>query len=186
VSGYQTIVIDPPWDMKRGSQYSWREGRASGQRRELDYERMSLEQIAGIGVEALAAPDAHLFCWTTGTFLEATYPIVRGWGFAPSQTLIWCKEPHGWGPGGVFQATAEFIVYARRGQPEPSAASTIDRQWWVWPRGEHSAKPDAFLDMLEAKFPEPRVELFARRARLSGWDYAGDEALATVAVAGLR
>lgn len=185
MSEFQTIVVDPPWPQARGSQYSWRDGRASGKRRELDYDPMSLEQIAAIGVEELAAEHAHLFCWTTGTFLEQTYGIVRRWGFRPSQLLVWCKEPHGWGPGGVFQATVEFIVYARRGQPEPSAASTVDRQWWVWPRGEHSAKPEAFLDMVGDVFPGPHLELFARRARF-GWSYGGDESLGDVAVAGLR
>jgi len=50
--------------------------------------------------------------------------------------------------------------------------------WWAWPRGAHSAKPDAFLDIVEQVSPGPYVELFARRARF-GWDYWGDESLGT-------
>lgn len=48
--------------------------------------------------------------------------------------------------------------------------------WWQWRRGEHSAKPEAFIDMVETTSPGPYLELFARRQRL-GWDTWGDQAL---------
>ena len=52
-----------------------------------------------------------------------------------------------------------------------------DTRWFTWPRGAHSAKPDAFLDLVERVSPAPRAELFSRRARF-GWDYPiGDQAL---------
>ena len=178
---YVTIVVDPPWQMKRGSQYAWREGRASGKRQDLDYPTMTLNEIADLRVRDLAATDAHLFVWTTQRHLEATPGIIRGWGFVPSCTLAWCKAPHGWGPGGVFQSTLEFIIYARRGKPEPST-HTITSQWFEWPRGDHSAKPEAFLDLVEQHFPGPYLEMFARRNRL-GWDTWGNEALEHVEVA---
>jgi N6-adenosine-specific RNA methylase IME4 len=53
-----------------------------------------------------------------------------------------------------------------------------DTRWWVWPRGAHSAKPEAFLDVVESVSPGPYVELFARRDRL-GWDTWGNESLGT-------
>lgn len=53
-----------------------------------------------------------------------------------------------------------------------------DTRWWEWPRGKHSEKPEAFLDLVEQVSPAPRVELFARRDRL-GWDTWGDESLGT-------
>jgi N6-adenosine-specific RNA methylase IME4 len=52
----------------------------------------------------------------------------------------------------------------------------VDTRWFEWPRGAHSVKPEAFLDMVEEVSPAPRLELFSRRARL-GWDTWGDEAL---------
>lgn len=58
-----------------------------------------------------------------------------------------------------------------------------DSTWWEWPRGGHSVKPDAFLDMVEAALPGPYLEMFARRARF-GWDYWGDESLGTAEIAG--
>jgi N6-adenosine-specific RNA methylase IME4 len=51
-----------------------------------------------------------------------------------------------------------------------------DTSWFTWPRGPHSVKPDAFLDLVEQVSPGPYLELFARRQRL-GWDTWGDEAL---------
>jgi N6-adenosine-specific RNA methylase IME4 len=51
-------------------------------------------------------------------------------------------------------------------------------RWFEWPRGKHSAKPDAFLDLVERVSPGPYCELFARRDRL-GWDTWGDQSLGT-------
>ena len=65
--------------------------------------------------------------------------------------------------------------------PAPREKSSYFRHnttWWNWPVGEHSAKPDAFLDIVEQVSPGPYVELFARRARF-GWDYWGNESLGT-------
>lgn len=49
-------------------------------------------------------------------------------------------------------------------------------------RGPHSAKPEAFLDIVEQVSPGPYLELFARRQRL-GWDTWGKEALNHVEMA---
>ena len=43
------------------------------------------------------------------------------------------------------------------------------------PKTEHSAKPDAVQERIEAMYPTARkLELFARRRR-PGWDVWGDE-----------
>jgi N6-adenosine-specific RNA methylase IME4 len=47
-----------------------------------------------------------------------------------------------------------------------------DTTWWKWKRGGHSAKPPAFIDLVERVSPFPYVELFARQPRL-GWDSWG-------------
>lgn len=51
-----------------------------------------------------------------------------------------------------------------------------DTSWFKWSRGPHSAKPEAFLDLVEQVSPGPYLEMFARRNRL-GWDTWGNEAL---------
>jgi N6-adenosine-specific RNA methylase IME4 len=179
VRQYRTIVADPPWQIQRLGALSWREGRPSGAGMELDYLTMTDAEIAALPVSNLASANAHLFMWTTQRHLPAALDIVKAWGFRYICALAWCKEPHGWGPGGAFQSTLEHCLYATRGTV--GRMPQVDRQWWVWPRGAHSAKPEAFLDMVEAHFPEPRLEMFARRQRL-GWDTWGDQAIEHVEV----
>jgi len=199
---YRTLVIDPPWPMpatgsttrgqtdakgiytaKSGRQVDgkwW--GRHRGGTVTLPYETMDLQDIEDLPVGDLAEDAAHLYLWTTNRFIEDAYRIARAWGFRPAQLLTWCKTPMGVGFGGAFTTTTEFIVFCRRGTL--AHAQREDSSWWHWSRPyenghiAHSAKPDAFLDMVERVSPGPRVELFARRARF-GWDYWGDQSLGT-------
>ena len=68
-------------------------------------------------------------------------------------------------------------INAEKGQRTAPVIVQATSRWFQWPRGEHSAKPDAFLDLVEQVSPGPYAELFSRRARF-GWDYPiGDQAL---------
>lgn len=166
---YATIVADPPWDHSDGAppgQFS----RDPTRRHQLGYSTMTVWEIAAMPVTTLAAQHAHLYLWTTNRYLRDAYMVTEAWGFKPAQVLVWCKPPMGIGPGGAFANSTEFILFARRGR-----AGQLSRQpssWWQWQRGPHSAKPPAFLDVVEQVSPAPRVELFARAQRL-GWDSWG-------------
>ena len=186
MTGFATIVADPPWDVQRiASPGSSAFGAQPGVLRsiKLEYPTMSVEEIADLPLGDIAAPDAHLYVWTINRYLEATYEIARSWGFRPATLLTWAKSPMGLGPGGAFSQTTEHVLFARRGRDVRQARA--DSTWWQWPRGPHSAKPDAFLDVVEQVSPGPYLEVFARRARL-GWEYAGDGSLGTVTIPGLR
>lgn len=174
---YATIVADPPWDVQRlESPGSMAFGTQAGALRSirLSYPTMAVDEIAALPVADLAAPDAHLYVWTINAFIEETYSIARAWGFAPKTLLTWAKSPMGLGPGGAFSQTTEHVLFCRRGRDVRIARA--DSTWWLWKRGVHSAKPDAFLDLVEQVSPAPRLEMFARRNRL-GWDTWGNEAL---------
>lgn len=254
---YGTIVIDPPWPYDDGFN-------GFGERKDLPYGSLRLEDIAALPVGDLAAPGAHLYVWTTNRYLRETFDIVEMWGFSYSATLVWAKPPGQKGLGGRFAITTEFVVHAaapaytpprkveRAGRiikaareaagltraevfhrvrggkktgivnnweldislpneadwaklqrvlpalagvdrpevPPPPPRETAEffrhgTTWWSWPTAEHSAKPEAFLDIVEQVSPAPRLEVFARRARF-GWDYAGDGSLGTVEIPGLR
>lgn len=57
--------------------------------------------------------------------------------------------------------------------PYPGSKQTrVETTWFQWPRGPHSTKPAAFMDMVEQMSPGPYVELFSRTPRL-GWDSWG-------------
>jgi N6-adenosine-specific RNA methylase IME4 len=176
---YSTIVADPPWAYDRtGLTFhdGW-SGAFTGHG--LPYESMSVEEISRLPVKELASPDAHLYLWTTQRYIWVARAIVRAWGFEPSSILTWCKPPHGFSLGGTFGTASEFCLFARRGSLK--ALSRVNRDWWEWSRTEHSAKPEAFLDIVEQVSPGPYLELFARRQRL-GWDTWGNQALEHVTV----
>ena len=204
---YRTIVADPPWPMPatgkttRGETdargvYTAKSGRVVdgtwwGKHRggtvDLPYLTMTVAAIAALPVTDLAESGAHLYLWTTNRFLEDAYAVARAWEFRPAQLLTWCKPPMGVGFGGAFTTTSEFCIFARRGSLKHLQRE--DSSWWQWSRPyenghiAHSAKPEAFLDMVERVSPSPRLELFARRQRL-GWDTWGNEALEHVVLAG--
>ena len=166
---YRTIVADPPWHVGAGPDWA-----SNGRSRPLVYPTLSVEAIADLPVRSLADDRAHLYLWTINAYIEQAYWIVRQWGFRPSTLLTWCKRPNGLGLGGTYSLTTEHVLFAWRGQCD--ALAREDSTWWLWKRGRHSAKPEAFLDMVERVSPAPRLELFARRNRL-GWDTWGNEAL---------
>jgi N6-adenosine-specific RNA methylase IME4 len=167
---YSTIVADPPWDVAAGP----RSLHDAGERtRKLTYPTMTVEAISAL--RPPAATDAHLYIWTINKYVEQTYEIAREWGFAPSTLLVWVKSPKGRGLGGTFSTAAEYVLFCRRGAL--AATGRVERNWWQWKRGVHSAKPEAFLDIVEQVSPGPYLEMFARRNRL-GWDTWGTESLA--------
>jgi len=142
----------------------------------LTYGTMSVEEIKALPVLDLADRDAHLYLWTTQRYLWDARDIANEWGFASAKVLVWCKPPTGFSMGGTYGNASEFVLFCRRGSLK--AMQRVPRDWWEWPRGPHSAKPEAFLDMVESVSPGPYCELFARRDRL-GWDTWGNESLGT-------
>ena len=182
-SRYRTIVADPPWPMPRGGSYSgsarWRNHpeRPSA----LPYPVMPIAEIASVPIEELAEKDSHLYLWVPNAFMLEAYAILTAWKYRPSQILVWTKTPRGLGLGGTFTNTTEFVMFARRGSLR--SLRRIDTTWFHWtrPHNNHSAKPEAFLDLVESVSPGPYLELFARRNRL-GWDTWGNQALEHVEV----
>ena len=166
-SEFATVVADPPWHVGRGP--DWGSNEAS---RPLVYPTMSVAEIAALPVGAVAAKNAHLYLWTINKYLRQAYDVALSWGFQPSTLLTWVKAPHGIGLGGTYVLTTEHCLFCRRGTLKP--LTRVDRTWWLWKRGRHSAKPEEFQDMVEKVSPGPWIELFARRVR-PGWTAWGNE-----------
>lgn len=249
---YRTIVADPPWAIQDIPEWT---GGVDAAFHKPPYSTMTLDEIKALPVGTLAAPEAHLYLWTTVEFLRDSYDVAEAWGFEPMYPLHWCKTPRGNGLGGKFASNVEYVLFCRERHgavritsyladcaktkgvttrevnaamgtsdmagwwlsrlPHRSRIPTWDQwqqikelvgaddrfdadvrlvndhrhdalkcdtRWWTWPRGKHSAKPEAFLDLVEALSPGPYVELFARRDRL-GWDTWGNESLGTAEMA---
>jgi N6-adenosine-specific RNA methylase IME4 len=182
VTRYRTIVADPPWAVHQPPmRYETGVAPPKGEpNRSLPYPVMTASQIERVPVAGFADANAHLYLWTINRYVEAAYDIARAWGFQPSTLLTWCKAPMGLGVGGAYVLTTEFCLFARRGK-----GAFMERHpstWWNWKRGPHSAKPEAFLDIVEQVSPGPYLEMFARRNRL-GWDTWGNESLEHVELA---
>jgi len=178
LSGFRCIVADPPWAVKRGSP----QGRPKGVQmasQPLPYPTMTVDEIKAMPVAGVADKAAHLYLWTINRYVEQAYVVARAWGFAPSTLLVWAKTPKGLALGGTYALATEFCLFARRGTL--ASARREESNWWHWKRGRHSAKPEAFQDMVETVSPGPRLELFARRAR-PGWTVWGNEVEANSAI----
>jgi N6-adenosine-specific RNA methylase IME4 len=183
-SGYATIAADPPWpqgDYPTHLGGGLNLGRGGVVRPPLPYRPMSLEKIRALPVARLAARDCRLFLWTTNRFLPDAFGVLEAWGFRYRQTLVWHKTVNG-SPfvASVAPNHAEYLLVANRGRP--ARVGALSSSVIGVPSGcggggrRHSAKPAAFLDLVESVSPGPYLEMFARRQRL-GWDTWGDEAL---------
>jgi N6-adenosine-specific RNA methylase IME4 len=140
---------------------------------ERHYPTMKVEDIAALDVSTLAADDAHLWIWGVNRCLDDAYHVARAWGFEPMSLLTWCKP--GPGMGYYLRNNTEHCLLATRGQSMVPAP--IDRPmstWHIWPRRQHSQKPEEIIPLIERISPSPRAELFARSSR-PGWDSWGDE-----------
>jgi N6-adenosine-specific RNA methylase IME4 len=165
---YNTIVIDPPWEVKAGCEWG-----SGGKSRDLVYPTMTLDQIKTMSIKDIAAEGCHLYIWTINKYIKETYEIAKAWGFKPSTLLVWAKKPNGIGLGGTYSLTTEFILFARRGTL--NAMKRVDTTWWLWQRKKHSEKPNEFYNLIKKVSPEPRIDIFSRRC-IAGFDSWGDEA----------
>lgn len=161
---YSTIVADPPWSYgQTGVQ-----GAAAAQ-----YSTLSQQGVADLPVADLAADDAHLYLWvTTPKLWDEPNParIAQAWGFTYKTLITWVKGERV-GLGWYYRVDTEHVLFCTRGAaPIPPALRQSNVLWS--PKSHHSAKPDAFGDLVEQVSPGPYVELFCRRPRL-GWDSWG-------------
>ncbi len=160
---YRTIAADPPW------QYDNRATRGAA---EDHYPTMSVEELCALPVAEWAAPEAHLYLWTTNGFLREAFDVLKAWGFEYKTCLTWVKPQLGL--GNYFRSSTEHILFGTRGGL--GTLNSDQRNWFEAKRtGRHSEKPGAFFHLAELCSPEPRLEMFARTRRF-GWETWGNEA----------
>jgi hypothetical protein len=89
---YGVILADPPW---RFEPYS----RITGMDRAADnhYPTSALEEIKGLAVASIAAPDCVLFLWATVPMLPQAHEVMAAWGFAYKSNFAWAKNRMGTG-----------------------------------------------------------------------------------------
>jgi N6-adenosine-specific RNA methylase IME4 len=197
-TGFGTVLWDPPWpsgSKPDSERYDWRDNMKPR------YGTISGRELIGMGsrISEIAAKDAMLVTWATWMHLPLAVELITACGFTYATGMPWLKiiQPNSktgamfiggdgcpaisipapiYGPGMWFQHCTELILIARRGRPfgklgnpRPARKGII-----IAPRQEHSRKPEELQKWIEAKFPGPYVELFARRQR-PGWTCWGNE-----------
>lgn len=167
-------MADPPWRVRwhgggLGRHYS---------RPTLGYPTMTVYDIEDMPVRTIAEDDAALFLWVTASLNRegVGVRVARAWGFEPVGEFVWDKGMRI--AGAMPRVCHEVALVCRRGGHQWTSTTWLSsvQRWPVTKQG--SAKPEAFIDMVEQISPGPYVELFSRRHRL-GWDVHGFESANT-------
>lgn len=170
---YNIIYADPPWRFRL-----W-DNKASRSCADNHYPTMELSNIKNLPVMGLADDDCVLFLWATAPCLPDAIDTARCWGFTyKTVAFVWVKTNKNTpglftGMGYWSRSNTEYCLLCTRGHPH--RVSTNVHQVCVYPRREHSRKPDIVRDRIVQLCGDlPRIELFARQ-RTVGWDVWGNE-----------
>lgn len=157
---YGTIYADPPWP------YANQATRAAASNH---YPSMSIDEICRLPVLERAKTQAHLWLWTTNSFLREAFTVIDSWGFEYKSTLVWIKPQLGL--GNYIRVSHEFLLIASRGNL--AGRATGQRSWVEHDRLAHSRKPEVFRQIIEEISQGPYLELFAR-TKTDAWDSWGN------------
>jgi N6-adenosine-specific RNA methylase IME4 len=167
---FACIVADPPWSF--GDKLP-----GNGRGAAKHYATLSVPDLQSFPLPELA-DNAYLFMWRVSSQVEEAYSVARAWGFTPKTEIVWVKRTvngkRWFGMGRTLRAEHETCIVATRGKPSVLNKSTRSTFEAVVPDGRHSAKPEAFFDLVESLVAGPYVELFARRVR-PGWTCLGND-----------
>jgi N6-adenosine-specific RNA methylase IME4 len=176
------IVADPPWPFRdrlpgpgRGAAKHYRVPKGKNKIREI----IDLPLLDGLPARdsKTIADDAYLILWRVAAMQREALDVAEGWGFVVKSEIVWRKltktgKRH-FGMGHHVRAEHEIALICTRGSPKPlnrSTRSVFDAE----ASRIHSQKPDEFLNLVEATFPGPYLEVYARQRR-AGWAQIGDE-----------
>lgn len=162
---YRTIVIDPPWEMKKSKRT------ARPKQVDMDYDAMSLEEIKRFPLRKFVSADGcHVYLWTTHKHLPDAFAVFKAWGVKYHCTLSWAKNvgvtPFTW----MF--STEFALFGFIGNLAVIRKGV--RTDFKGKVREHSRKPDEFYEIVKRVSPEPRIDVFSREKR-DGFDQYGFE-----------
>lgn len=165
---FKTILADPPWEQPLAGRRKRAKG---GFGSPLPYPTMPLEAICALPVGDLAETGAHCWLWTTNSFLEAGFTVMRAWGFRYLAPIHWIKPS---GAGNYVIHRTQTLLLGYRDKCIFDGLRYFPNVMATGNPARHSQKPDSFYELIEKVSPEARLELFARRKR-DGWSSWGNE-----------
>jgi N6-adenosine-specific RNA methylase IME4 len=144
---YPVIYVDPPW------RYENPHMGTSNRSIENHYDTMSIDDICALPIRELATPAAVLFLWIPVPHLFCSgSKVLEAWGFTYRSMIVWDKEVMGCGYW--TRGQHELLLLCSRGGFPPPEGTNCPRSLYRERRGEHSAKPHYFYDMIEKMFPQ--------------------------------
>ncbi|MBB4314035.1 MT-A70 family methyltransferase [Roseospira marina] len=173
---FATLLADPPW------RFTNRTGKMAPEHRRLTrYGTLDTPAIAALPVADLTVEPAHCYLWVPNALLPDGLAVLAAWGFTYKTNLIWHKVRRdggsdGRGVGFYFRNVTEMVLFGVRGRHARTLAPARRQvNLFASLKQEHSRKPDALYELIEACSPGPRLELFARGVR-PGWVSWGNQA----------
>lgn len=164
---FDLILADPPWAFASNSHAN------PGRNPRRHYPTMSLGEIASLPVSQIAAPSALLLMWVTVPIAHRAHDVMRAWGFEYKSQVVWIKDRIGMGYWA--RNRHELLYIGTCGDFPCPVPALFPDSVVVGQQREHSRKPDAVHDLLDARLGHlRRIELFARAPR-AGWNVWGNQ-----------
>ena len=185
---YRCIVADPPWEYDSRSsggiptKIKNNGGISKSVRVEDRYHLMSLGRLMAMPVQRWLYDDAHLYLWTTNSFMVQAHSIAEAWGVKVRTILTWgkvkpkftnCCPKASMKSGYWFRGATEHCLFCTRGKLRLTTSDAYPTLY-LSGRLPHSVKPDWFYRLVEECSPGPRLDMFARIQR-DGWSALGDQ-----------
>jgi N6-adenosine-specific RNA methylase IME4 len=148
---FRTLILDVPWAY---------EDRIAG-RVHGGYARMTMPELLVLPVAQWAEENAHLYLWTTNSFIGEACDLTTAWGFGRKTVLTWIKPKIGLGK--YFRNSTEHVIFAVRGDLS-TRAHDIPTHFEA-PVGDHSEKPERFYEIVRCASYPPYGEAFQGRPR---------------------
>ncbi len=157
------VYADPPWAFNNSG---------FPQSAESQYATMDTDEICELpAVPDLVGGQGVLLMWVPNSMLEDGLKVCKAWGFEYKTHRVWIKD-RAPGMGWHVNSKHETLLIGTRGDgvfPKERRDS-----WFTGEVREHSRKPDCVYADIEAMYPGPYIELFARQKR-KGWTAWGNE-----------
>ena len=140
---------------------------------------MSIQELCDMPVKNIAHDNSVLFLWTTAPLLEASFRIIKAWGFKYKTNFVWDKVKHNMGH--YSSVRHEHLLVCTRGSCLPNAPirKLYDSVVEIPRSNRHSEKPIQFMDLIDklykGKKNEPKLEMFSREIKKPNWWGFGNE-----------
>lgn len=147
------------------------------------YDLMTFEEIKAMPIADLADESSTLLLWTTSAALPESLDVMEAWGFRYVTNAVWDK--YYMGLGNYFRGTHEILLHGVRGRPTPWKFRG-QRSTLMFPRQDHSHKPEEMIPLIERILDGPYLELFARQRPNShaDWSVWGNEIDSDITIPG--